>query len=101
MIVRAGAAGVAAGKDAAPVLVRTEVRAALVGVSVGRGGDVTVEECRVDGRAVAGASVRAGDRGKFSRSRLRGGRFGLYFDEPGGHSVDDCVLLEGDDEVAA
>src|SRR5262249_20229846 len=76
-VARAGAAGVAVGKGAAPVLVRTNVEAALVGLSVGRGGDVTVEDCTLRGRAVAGASLQAGGGGRFLRSRVRGGRFGI------------------------
>src|SRR5262249_62033077 len=102
VVSRAGAAGVAVGKGAAPVLVRTNVEAALVGVSVGRGGEVTVEDCTLRGLAVAGASVQAGASGRFSRSRLRGGRFGIHFAQPaGGQTVEQCEVSIDNGEVAA
>ena len=101
MVVRAGAAGVAVGKDAAPVLVRTSVEAALVGVSVGDRGSVTVDECRLRGRAVAGASVRGSGAARFVRSRLVGGRFGIYCDQPGGQTVEQCEVMIDGGAVAA
>ena len=46
-------------------------------------------------------SLRGRAEAKFTRCRLRGGRFGLYFDQPGGHTVEQCELVIDNGEVAA
>jgi hypothetical protein len=75
------------------------VEAALCGVSVGAWGGITIEDCKLRGRAVAGASVRRNGTINVVRSHIIGGRFALYSDEPGGQTVEQCELVT--DVVAA